>query len=72
MSEIFSVGHPETKEEKVHSLELKPRHSFISKVYIRFMALTQALKIIKGLNEAKKIHSGRKRGKSFDQFLKEI
>jgi len=35
-------------------------------------ALAQAGKILGAINEANEIHSGKRKGKSFDEFLKEI
>ena len=46
--------------------------SFWVKVSQYFKTQKQAGKIMNALNEAEEIHAGRKKGASFDQFLKEI
>lgn len=55
-----------------------PKESTVSvwakiKVFVNvFLSMRQASKIMKGLNEAEQIRAGRKKGKSYDEFLKEI
>ena len=74
MSQNVCVDYEEAK--KVHSIAYptKQRHQygFFMNIILKFQAKIQARKIIKGLNEAKKIHAGYKKGKSFDEFIKEI
>jgi hypothetical protein len=46
--------------------------NLFNKMIVKFKAKRQVKKVVRSLNEVKKIESGRKKAKSFDDFLKEL
>lgn len=68
---MLNLGSVTKKNAVIQRTEIR-RPNLWNRVTMYFRSKRQAKKIMTALNEAEQIHSGRKQGKSYDQFLKEI
>lgn len=70
--QMVDVLHIAASATKTTAREPQIQRNLWSKIGMFFRSKRQAVKIMKALNEAEQIHSGRKQGTTYDQFLKEI
>ena len=71
MANVLNIESVATKTTAASEPEAQ-RLGLWSRIVMHFRSKRQAVKIMKALNESEQIHSGKKRGKSFNEFLKEI
>ena len=71
MNTVLNIKSP-TQRTKTNSPVKTNSRNWFKKAIDKFKAKRRAKKIANSLHEAEAIHAGRKKGKSFDEFLSEF